>query len=1267
MISAGTIIVSNTSALSTSGTIPLGNGSTGASNVALLISSSTGALTYSRPVVVSSSGNGAAIIGRTGSNSTQITISSAVALNRDTTFQSSTSGTLALSGTFTGSGNAIFTGGGITALNAISSGSGAGVWTGGVSVTGSSVVATGTGASANLLSSGTRSLSIEAGSGLALAKSGTFKTLAGGGYLGTASGASISITVGGSNSNSTFDGVIGGTTIAGYTLGSSLNLIKTGSGTLALTGNNTYTGTTTISQGKLALSGGGGLANTPAITITSGAVFDVSGLTSGTFALGGSQTLVAGRTSGFANDVVGNIATSGTVNIAGSGTAGTLTVSGNLSLSGGKLLYDFANVTTSGSHVNDLIAIGGNLLLSGTTVIAPTLLNGTLSIGTYTLISGGTTIASGNGSNLAWGGSLSRQSVTFDTTTTPGSIYMTVTGVAANLIWTGTNGSIWDTNTTVNWNNAGTPDVFIAGDNVTLNDTSANGTVNLSGSLQTGSVTVNNNTTAYAIGGSGQIGGPAGLLKSGTGTLTISTTNSYTGGTVISAGTVIITNANALGTSGTTTLGDINTGTNSAAFLVNSSTGATTFSRPVLVSSSGSGAAIIGRTGTASGLVTISSALTLNRDTTFQSSTSGTLSVAGAFNGSGNAIFTGGGVTTIASSGSGSGWTGGISVTGSSVVVSGSSNLVTSGSRSLSIEAGSGVAVSNNGTFKTLAGGGNLGTSGSSNINITAGAANASSTFGGTIGGTTIAGYTLGSSISLIKTGSGTLALTGNNTYTGSTTISQGKLALSGGGTLANTPSITITPGAVFDVSGLSSGTFVLGSNQALTAGRTSGFANDVVGNIATNGKINIAGSGTAGTLTVNGNLGLAGGSLQYDIAKATTVGSHVNDLISIAGTVSLSGTTVVTPTLLDNALTTGTYTLVSGGTGVSGGSGSNLVWGGPVTRQGISFDATTNPGTIYMVVSGSNANLVWSGTSGNVWNTSATTWSNVSSSGTSDKFYGLDDVVFNDTAATGNVILSGSLQAGSVTVNNNTVSYTMSGTGQIVGAATLVKSGSASLTLTGTQAYTGATTVTKGSLVVNGSIVSSGTVTVSAGASLGGHGAVGLIAGSGTVAPGDPTILTASQVDPSGGLDFTFVFGKSGAPVYSNATDSGNDVLHLTDPTPYKFALTSANTITADFTGLTLTQGEIFYGGFFTDAAIDGSMIGSANFVYTGLNGATVQYEGLVTVPSADFASGTVTNGKVMEFSVTAVPEPNAGALLGAGALVLFAWGKRRHAKKRA
>jgi autotransporter-associated beta strand protein len=110
-----------------------------------------------------------------------------------------------------------------------------------------------------------------------------------------------------------------------------------------------------------------------------------------------------------------------------------------------------------------------------------------------------------------------------------------------NLVWQGGNPNTnWDLGTTANWtNSAGNAVVFNAGDNVTFNDSSTNQIVTLVGALAPTSI---NETAAknYFMTGSGSVAGSASLLMSGSGTLTISNANSYTGGTTISNGTVVV-------------------------------------------------------------------------------------------------------------------------------------------------------------------------------------------------------------------------------------------------------------------------------------------------------------------------------------------------------------------------------------------------------------------------------------------------------------------------------------------------------------------------------------------------------------------------------------------------------------------------------------------------------------------------------------------------------------------------------------------------------
>ena len=1192
VISSGTIIVTNASALSTTGTITLGDSNTGLSDTALLSGSGT---VFSRPIVISSQGGGTARLGCSGTGTDLFTIASPITLNRDTTFQALASGTitLALTGAWSGAGNAIFSGGGVTSLSGTLTN-----WTGNVFINGSSVLVPSSALfSSGSLSSATRNVDIAAGSALGFLTSGSVGLLTGAGRVGTGSGVSgLSLMFGAGNASSTFDGTIGGGIVAGYALGSSLNLTKIGAGILTLTGSSNYTGSTVVSQGTLALSGTGRLASTTAITVVPGALFDVSGLTGGTFNLATSQTLQAGRVSGFANDITGNLATAGTVNIAGSGTAGTLTIGGSLALIGGRLLFDFAGVTTAGSHVNDLISLGGSLSLSGTTLITPNLLNGSLANGTYTLITG-LALLGGNASNLAWGGSNSRQNVLFDTSSSPGSVLMTVAGAPANLIWSGTNGALWDTNNTINWNNSGTPDKFFGADKVTFDDTAANGTVVVSGTVQPGSVNFNNTSLPFTISGTGKIAGTTSLLKSGTGALTISNANSYTGGTVISNGAIILANASALGTSGTVVLGDINTGSGGVALL---SATAMTFTRPIIVASQSGGPATIGRSGTGGNLFSINSFMAINRDTTFLTAASATttLALSGTWVGLGNAIFTGGGIASVSGSTlrlSAGNWTGNVFINGSTVLAA-SSDLFTSGSgggagsgRNVDVAAGSALAFGG-GSVAMLTGSGRVGAiTGGSNVSLTVGVGNASSTFDGIIGGGVVNGYSIGSSLSLFKTGNGVFTLSGTTNYYGATTIQQGTLALNGHSALATTSAITVLPGAVFDVSALTSGSFQLLSFQTFQAGRTSAFATDVTGNLSdAGGTLIVAGTGTAGTMTIGGDLAVNGGKLLFDLAGTTTAGSHVNDLISLTGTLSLKNNTVVVPNLLNSALATGTYTLIQ--SAFLSGSSGNLTWGGPASRQIISFDTTTTPGTVYLDVSGSTAKLTWSGTNGSTWDAASTVnWINTGfntqtgfisqplktgsgltslsmssptgfttlDTGVADTFYNLDNVTFSDASSNGSILVSGSLQPGSMIVNNNTTAYTFYGTGQIVGTTALVKSGTGTLTISTNNTFDGGTTINAGCVKL-GSLPAlgdaSGSLTMNGGTlDLNGFDAsVSALTGS------SGAVITSGVSAPS---TLTITTGTTSA--FYGVIQNGAGVLSLTMAGPGKQLLAGTNTYT--------------------------------------------------------------------------------------------------------
>jgi len=108
------------------------------------------------------------------------------------------------------------------------------------------------------------------------------------------------------------------------------------------------------------------------------------------------------------------------------------------------------------------------------------------------------------------------------------------------LTWSPSNTATWDS-TSDNWNNGTNATTYVDGALVTFNDNN-NGdyAVTLNTTVSPGSVTVSNGSGNYSIGGSGAIGGNGSLTKSGSGSLTLSTVNTYTGGTNVTAGTLVV-------------------------------------------------------------------------------------------------------------------------------------------------------------------------------------------------------------------------------------------------------------------------------------------------------------------------------------------------------------------------------------------------------------------------------------------------------------------------------------------------------------------------------------------------------------------------------------------------------------------------------------------------------------------------------------------------------------------------------------------------------
>ena len=146
--------------------------------------------------------------------------------------------------------------------------------------------------------------------------------------------------------------------------GGAIGLTKAGAGKLTLGSANTYGGNTTISTGTLALSGSGSIASSPAISVASGATFDVSAVT------GGSCSLASGQTLKGTGTVNGNLV------VASGATVAPGTSIGTLSFGGGNLTFNTGSTLSvdvdrnGGSPLADQIRGIGTVTEGGTLSVA---------------------------------------------------------------------------------------------------------------------------------------------------------------------------------------------------------------------------------------------------------------------------------------------------------------------------------------------------------------------------------------------------------------------------------------------------------------------------------------------------------------------------------------------------------------------------------------------------------------------------------------------------------------------------------------------------------------------------------------------------------------------------------------------------------------------------------------------------------------------------------------------------------------------------------
>jgi T5SS/PEP-CTERM-associated repeat protein/autotransporter-associated beta strand protein len=399
-----------------------------------------------------------------------------------------------------------------------------------------------------------------------------------------------------------------------------------------------------------------------------------------------------------------------------------------------------------------------------------------------------------------------------------------------------------------------------------------------------------------------------------------------------------------------------------------------------------------------------------------------------------------------------------------------------------------------------------------------------STTYGGAISG----------SGRLTKLGGGTLALTGNHSYTGTTSISAGTLRL-GGATASSAFSIAsgavleLAPAADYGTSTTFSGSGTLrksGTVSARWTGASATFA------LASGSLIDVQGGTFVGG--ANGNEIWTNNKSDLHVAAGATFNSvEANvrvDALSGSGII-LSG--------YNGAGYQGFTFGVDNGTGTFGGEladnpGSGV--GAHYLKAGSGTQTLTGNNTYTGATTISGGTLQLSG-AGRLSDTTAVT---VASGGTFD-LNGVSDAIGSLTGAGTTTLGSGTL-----TVGGNGDSTAFAGT--ISGSGGLVKAGSGTLALTGNTAYSGATSIQGGTLRLAGGFASLG-FAIGANAALelapaADYATSVIFSGSGTLrksgavsarwegAAATFALDSGSLIDVQGG---TFVGGAGGNEVWTN------------------------------------------------------------------------------------------------------------------------------------
>ncbi len=705
-------------------------------------------------------------------------------------------------------------------------------------------------------------------------------------------------------------------------------ITKTGLGNLQLSGNNSYTGATSITSGTITAVDSNALgAATSNVTVASGAELDLSG-----GIMVGNPISIAGT---------GSAGLAALVNASGvNSLTGPITLTGNTTINVSAASLSLGGVIGDGGLGYGITEIGGNTLtLNGSTA------------NTYT---GTTTVNAGTLQLNDTGGAAMAGPLVIGDGTHPATVQEGAAGQigghavtinnAATLSLNNFNDSVSSLTMTGSTVTTGTGTLTDSG-GVTTNASAT--TASISGNLALTTATtfsIASGTTASGVDLdiSAVVSGAVAVTKTGTGKLELDGANSISGGATITTGEVLVTNGSALGT------GSISIASGAELDL----SGGITLSSAISVAGAGGPglAAIVN----ASGANSLTGAVTLTANTTLNVN-AGSLALGGPISGVGFGVTELGGNTlsfneTVANTYTGTTTvsagtlqlndTGGAAMAGPLVIGDGTHAATVQegaagqiGGQAVTINNAATLNLSNfNDSVSSLTMTGSTVTTGTGTLTDSGGVTtNASATTASISGnlaltsattfsvasGTTASGVDLDISavvsgaVAATKTGSGTLELDGANTYSGGTTISAGAVQITNGSALG-TGAVSVASGAELDLNFASSST-VLNAFTIAGAGLAGsgvivneGAAASLVGTIALSASATlgssasslsldgvVSGTGSGLTFTGGGSFSMGGGSANT-YTGATIVDSGTLYLANPAGIISIPGALTV-------------------------------------------------------------------------------------------------------------------------------------------------------------------------------------------------------------------------------------------------------------------------------------------------------------------------------------------------------------------------------------